>query len=105
MTDHGHQIDERIHILAYGLSCHTRKFKVYFVNEFKFRSNVRVATNNVQLIVVYVLGEVCGLRMSQIIMGFYSVYLNYNTGLIELYYLSVTSLTQQGDFGLYILMG
>ena len=63
------------------------------------------AANNVHLIVVYVSGVVCGLRMSQIIMGFFSVYLNYNTGLIELYYLSVTGLTQQGDFGLYIRMG
>ena len=34
---------------------------------------VFVAGNNVQLIVVYVLGVVCDLRMSQIIMGFSSM--------------------------------
>ena len=36
MTEHGRQIDDRIRILAYGLSRNARKFKGYFVNGYKF---------------------------------------------------------------------
>ena len=103
MTDQGRQIDDRICILAYGPSRNARKFKGYFANGYKFQISVRGGKQRTTHSGVCVRGSVWSEDESDYYGILHNV--NYNMGLITLYYLSVTGLTQLGDCGLYILMG